>query len=116
MWRIQVTIPEEEDQSVRAVSQLFSSHMSSIFTLRSLPSTLAMSHTLTIDDLKYDELRQILSYLSVRQLFVCRRVCRKWLELIGELLEANLVFSLLYNDISHYTNEGSTDWSLIVSL
>ena len=68
--------------------------------------SLKMSDSLTIDDLKYHELRQIISYMSVRQLFVCRRVCHKWNEIITELLDSNPVLSLHYNDINHYTKEG----------
>ena len=65
----------------------------------------------TIDDLKYDEIRQILSHLSVAQLFSCLTVCQKWYQIITELLDFKKVLSLHLNDINDFTSEGLNSYS-----
>lgn len=64
-----------------------------------------MKSKITINDLKDDELRIILKLLSVRQLFNCLTVSKRFQSIIIEILESQKVLTLLYNDINHYTKQ-----------
>lgn len=62
---------------------------------------------LTISDLNDEELDLIFRELSVRQLFNCLTVCKRWQPIIERILKAQTTLTLIYNDVIRFNKEGN---------